>query len=118
MRAHPRARHGRPGRVPEGQLEGGGNADSVDDEVCAEAAGEFLDCLDGVDLEEFTVWVAPCSRARASFSSSMSTAMMVVAPPSCAPAIAAVPTPPQPMTATDSPRFEFTGVQYSAQDLR
>ena len=31
-------------------LEGGGDADSVDDEVCTEAAGEFLDGFDGVDL--------------------------------------------------------------------
>ena len=30
--------------------------------------------------------------------------MIVVAPASAAPAIAAVPTPPQPITATDSPR--------------
>ena len=31
-------------------LEGGGDADSVNDEVCTEAAGEFLDSLNGVDL--------------------------------------------------------------------
>ena len=35
----------------------------------------------------------------------MSTAMIVVAPASFAPAIAATPTPPQPITATDSPRL-------------
>jgi hypothetical protein len=34
----------------------------------------------------------------------MSTAMIVLAPASLAPAIAASPTPPQPNTATDSPR--------------
>ena len=39
-----------------------------------------------------------------SFLASMSTAMTVVAPASAAPAMAAMPTPPQPMTATDSPR--------------
>src|SRR3954447_18612380 len=51
-----------------------------------------------------TVCVAPNCSAHASFRSSMSTAMIVVAPASFAPAIAASPTPPQPNTATDSPR--------------
>ena len=50
------------------------------------------------------VWVAPKSLAHASFWSSMSTAMIVAAPASSAPTIAAFPTPPQPMTATESPR--------------
>ena len=42
--------------------------------------------------------------AHSSFRSSMSTAMIVRAPASRAPAIAASPTPPQPKTATVSPR--------------
>ena len=50
------------------------------------------------------VWLAPKPLAHSSFRSSVSTAMIVVAPASAAPAIAASPTPPQPMTATDSPR--------------
>src|SRR5699024_5628285 len=54
---------------------------------------------------EFTVWVAPNLLACSSLASSMSTAMIVVAPANAAPAIAATPTPPQPMTATDSPSF-------------
>ena len=49
---------------------------------------------------ELTVCVAPMSRAHSSFRSSMSTAMIFVAPASLAPAIAASPTPPQPKTAT------------------
>ena len=52
-----------------------------------------------------TVWVAPSFRAPSSFRSSMSTAMIVDAPASTEPAIAAVPTPPQPMTATLVPRL-------------
>src|SRR5829696_329987 len=52
----------------------------------------------------FTVWVAPNFVAHSSFRSSRSTATIVVAPASVAPAIAASPTPPQPNTATDSPR--------------
>ena len=51
-----------------------------------------------------TVWVAPNCLAHSSFRSSRSTATIVVAPASLAPAIAASPTPPQPNTATDSPR--------------
>ena len=51
------------------------------------------------------MWVAPNFFAHSSFWSSMSTAMIVVAPASSAPAIAASPTPPQPNTATLSPRF-------------
>src|SRR3954454_6608309 len=53
---------------------------------------------------EFTVWVAPMPRAHSSFRSSMSTAMIVDAPASLDPAIAASPTPPQPKTAPDWPR--------------
>src|SRR3712207_5321834 len=53
---------------------------------------------------ELTVWVAPNRVAHASFRSSMSTATIVVAPANLAPAIAASPTPPQPNTATLSPR--------------
>src|SRR3954453_9059662 len=52
-----------------------------------------------------TVWVAPNFLAHSSFRSSMSTAMIVVAQASFAPAIAASPTPPQPNTATPSPRL-------------
>ena len=37
----------------------------------------------------------------------MSTAITVVAPASAAPATAAMPTPPQPITATESPRWTF-----------
>src|SRR3954466_9775106 len=54
---------------------------------------------------ELTVCVAPIVRAHSSFRSSMSTAMIVVAPASFAPALAASPTPPQPKTATVSPRL-------------
>ena len=50
------------------------------------------------------VWVAPNSRAQSSFLLSVSTAMIRLAPTSAAPAIAASPTPPQPMTATVSSR--------------
>ena len=53
---------------------------------------------------ELMVCVAPSSVALASFRSSMSTAMILAAPASRAPAIAAAPTPPQPITATESPR--------------
>src|ERR1044072_3297054 len=49
------------------------------------------------------VWVAPRSRAHSSFRGSRSIAMMVPAPASRAPMMAASPTPPQPMTATESP---------------
>src|ERR687893_3324253 len=52
-----------------------------------------------------TVWVAPNCLAHSSFRSSRSTAMIVLARASLAPAIAASPTPPQPNTATDSPRL-------------
>ena len=78
-------------------------ADRVDHHVGAVAAGELLDRLDRVGRSrELTVWVAPKSRAHSSFLSSMSTAMIVRAPASAAPAIAASPTPPQPITATVS----------------
>src|SRR5215469_10688220 len=49
-------------------------------------------------------WVAPNWRAHSSFRGSTSTAMIVCAPARCAPSTAASPTPPQPMTATESPR--------------
>ena len=55
-------------------------------------------------MVEFTVWVAPKLRAMSSFRSSMSTAMIVCAPARREPAMAASPTPPQPNTATESPR--------------
>ena len=58
----------------------------------------------GSDSFELTVWVAPMSRAQPSLVSSMSTAMIGEAPASAEPAMAAIPTPPQPMTATDFPR--------------
>ena len=48
--------------------------------------------------------VAPNPRAASSFRSSTSTAMIVVAPTTLAPAMAALPTPPHPITATESPR--------------
>ena len=51
-----------------------------------------------------TVWVAPNLRAQSSFVLSVSTAMIRLAPTSAAPAIAASPTPPQPITATVSSR--------------
>src|SRR6478609_8717874 len=54
---------------------------------------------------ELIVWVAPSSVALVSFRSSISTAMILFAPATRAPAIAAAPTPPQPMTATESPRL-------------
>ena len=61
------------------------------------------------------VWLAPKPLAHSSFRSSVSTAMIVVAPASAAPAIAASPTPPQPMTATDSPRCDLAGVDRRAR---
>ena len=64
---------------------------------------------------ELMVWVAPSSVAVASFRSSMSTAMILVAPASRAPAIAAAPTPPQPITATESPRLDVAGVDRRAE---
>ena len=59
----------------------------------------------GSSLLESTPWVAPRDLAISTLLASMSTAMIVVAPASLAPAIAAMPTPPQPITATDSPRL-------------
>src|SRR3954452_21612059 len=53
---------------------------------------------------ELTVCVAPMFVAHSSFRSSMSTAMIFDAPASREPAMAASPTPPQPNTATVSPR--------------
>ena len=53
---------------------------------------------------EFTTAVAPNCRAASSLRASMSTAITTAAPASRAPAIAAQPTPPQPNTATLSPR--------------
>src|SRR6185436_3967324 len=58
----------------------------------------------GSVVPELHVWVAPNSLAHSSLRSSMSTATIVWAPASLAPAIAASPTPPQPKTATESPR--------------
>src|ERR1700752_1404743 len=58
---------------------------------------------------ELTVCVAPKSFAHSSFRSSTSTAMIVFAPASRAPRIAASPTPPQPMTGTVSPRVAPAG---------
>jgi hypothetical protein len=55
----------------------------------------------------FTVCVAPNSFAQASFRSSRSTPMIVVAPASFAPMITESPTPPQPKTATDEPGSTF-----------
>ena len=52
----------------------------------------------------FTVCVAPNCLAHSSFWSSTSTATIVAAPARDAPRIAASPTPPQPKTATLSPR--------------
>ena len=54
---------------------------------------------------ELITSVAPKSRAHSSFRSSTSTAMIVFAPASRAPRIAPSPTPPQPITATVSPRL-------------
>ena len=53
---------------------------------------------------EFTVCVAPSCVASSNLRGSMSTAIIVCAPASFEPAIAAPPTPPQPNTATESPR--------------
>ena len=53
---------------------------------------------------ELQTWVAPKPFAHSSLRSSMSTPMIVEAPASRAPAMAASPTPPQPKTATDWPR--------------
>ena len=50
------------------------------------------------------VCVAPIALAFFSFLASMSTAMIGLAPANVAPAIAAMPTPPQPMTAMLLPR--------------
>ena len=58
----------------------------------------------GSTSEAFTVWVAPNSRARSSLRASRSTAITFDAPIRRAPAMAASPTPPQPNTATLSPR--------------
>ncbi len=58
----------------------------------------------GSVVRELTVWVAPIFFAVSSLRSSMSTAMIFAAPASRDPATAASPTPPQPMTATESPR--------------
>ena len=58
----------------------------------------------GSVLDAFTVCVAPNSLAHSSLRSSRSTATIVCAPANFAPAMAALPTPPQPNTATESPR--------------
>ncbi len=57
----------------------------------------------GSSAEASTTWVAPNPFASSSFRASRSTATIVVAPASLAPAIAASPTPPHPNTATESP---------------
>ena len=57
---------------------------------------------------------ADASRRSSSLRSSMSTAMIFAAPASRAPAIAASPTPPQPMTATVSPAADVAGVDRRA----
>ena len=65
-----------------------------------------LDRLDGVGLAtRRRCAVAPNSFAHSSFVGSRSTAMIVRAPARRAPAMAASPTPPQPNTATVSPRW-------------
>ena len=61
----------------------------------------------GSSSREFTPCVAPSERASSTLRGSISTAMIVVAPASFAPWIAAIPTPPQPITATESPRPTF-----------
>ena len=63
---------------------------------------------------ELTVCVAPMPSAHSSLRSSMSTAMIFAAPASSAPAMAASPTPPQPNTATVSPRPHAAGVDRRA----
>ena len=65
-------------------------AHRLDHHVRAEAAGQLTDRLDGSRCLELTVWVAPISRAVASFRSSMSTAMILAAPARFAPAIGGV----------------------------
>ena len=88
-----------------------GVADGLDADVGAEAVGERLDGLDRVaPSPALTVWVAPKPLAHSSFAASRSTAMIVRAPARRAPAMAASPTPPQPNTATESPRLHVAGV--------
>src|SRR3954466_10773877 len=58
----------------------------------------------GSVADESTGGVAPIRVAASSFLTSMSTAMIGLAPASAEPATAATPTPPQPITATDLPR--------------
>ena len=62
-------------------------------------------CSTGSLALELMVSVAPNWRAHSSFRSSTSTAMIFRAPASAEPSTAALPTPPQPMTATESPRL-------------
>src|ERR1019366_9497762 len=59
----------------------------------------------GSASRELTTCVAPNWRAHSSLRESTSTAMMVRAPARLAPSTAASPTPPQPSTATESPRL-------------
>ena len=61
------------------------------------------------------MWVAPNPRAHSSLRSSTSIAMTVRAPAIEAPRIAASPTPPQPITATVSPRRTAAGVERGAE---
>src|SRR3954466_12146004 len=58
----------------------------------------------GSTCEASTVWVAPNCLASSSLAGSRSTAMIRDAPASRDPRMAASPTPPQPKTATESPR--------------
>ncbi len=67
----------------------------------------FLIAATGSPSLALTRWVAPKPWAQSSLRPSMSTAMIVAAPASRAPATAALPTPPQPITATESPRRTF-----------
>ena len=96
-----------PGQVArhEGLLHHGGVPDRLDADVGPVAAGERPDRLHRVGRRRRR----PCAWRRSdvassSFFGSRSTAMTVAAPASFDPATAAHPTPPQPKTATESPR--------------
>ena len=64
-----------------------------------------LMCSTAASSRGSTVWVAPSSRASASFSGIRSAATMMEAPAARAPNRAASPTPPRPTIATDWPAF-------------
>ncbi|MCO5555078.1 hypothetical protein L7F22_008618 [Adiantum nelumboides] len=98
----------------EGLLAGLGAPDGLDDDVGAVAVGHAPDELDRVGLLGVD-GVGGAELAHSSFRGSVSTAMIVVAPASCAPAMAASPTPPQPMTAMESPRPIPPGVDRRAE---